>query len=304
MSLRFKIGPALIEFKANSAPHDGFELYYRDFLYEGNETSDLIITVHAGLAPEKKEGRLVMDLTENWSLYEQPQGYRLEVLEQIEFKPKLVALIHADWRHIDAYPVPLPYAMPNHINEGWYLGDIMEPVVQWWLTSWLAEREQGILFHGAAISFARSGIAFVGPSGAGKTTLSRWCRDTVAATVLNDERIIVWREASGWKISGSPWPGELRQVSALTASLSRFCVLTQAPTNEFVPLVASRFLERMLQEAFHPLWDSTRMANLLAVACRLTKEIPCGELRCQNQQEAARYVESLSERVDEMVSSV
>lgn len=90
-----------------------------------------------------------------------------------------------------------------------------------------APRAGALLFHAAALCHPTYGAAlFLGPSGEGKTTMSRrlpgW-------RLLSDDAALVWRTPSGWFVAGTPLPGK----EALPRSL------TPAPLNALVVLAAN-----------------------------------------------------------------
>ena len=60
----------------------------------------------------------------------------------------------------------------------------------------------GFLFHGAGIAHKDHGIVFFGPSGAGKTTVSRF---SVHDKVLNDDLILMFPSQTGWTIHSTPF---------------------------------------------------------------------------------------------------
>lgn len=144
------------------------------------------------------------------------------------------------------------------------------------------------MIHGAGIAVPQEqgeghiGLAFSGPSGAGKTTISRWFQQQGRAVVLSDERILVWKEQGRWRVGGTPWHGELHEVSPLTAPLARFFLLEKAPQNRFIPVSAGELVRRVACEAFIPLWSRERMENLVDNISSLSADLECGWFQCVN----------------------
>ncbi len=67
----------------------------------------------------------------------------------------------------------------------------------------------GALMHAAAICGRDGALLVAGPSGAGKTTMSRAAAE-LGAPVLSDERTILRPAADGgWILGGTSWPGEV-----------------------------------------------------------------------------------------------
>ncbi len=77
------------------------------------------------------------------------------------------------------------------------------------LYSLLIFESGGLLVHGAGIVRHGSGYVFLGPSGAGKTTVSSLSPDVV---VLNDDLVVLRPDVGGWTIWSTPFsgPGQMR----------------------------------------------------------------------------------------------
>lgn len=67
--------------------------------------------------------------------------------------------------------------------------------------------EAVILLHGCAVEFEENkAILFIGPSGAGKTTVSMYCRQN-GLQVLSDETVMIWFDRGKFMAQGTPWHG-------------------------------------------------------------------------------------------------
>ena len=264
MKASFRIGPAVIILSADSPPrslhHELISPFQIDL--EGKEPPDLTLRIRTDLPPEERGLLGVGEYEANWRLFRRGDGWKLEVLDPLNpLQVKQVALISQGFNQVDLHLIS---------RSDWHLGEVMEPLIQWWLTGWLALRKQGLILHGSAVAREKSGLAFIGPSGAGKTTLAQLCLDRKESgwSVLNDERIIIWKEADGWRVGGTPWSGMLRKVSSVTAPAAGLFVLKKASENRIVPVSPLEFLTRLIPEAFHPIWGREAMEGLLAAAGR------------------------------------
>ncbi|MEO1302477.1 MAG: hypothetical protein AAFV36_04775 [Myxococcota bacterium] len=85
----------------------------------------------------------------------------------------------------------------------------------------------GVVLHASAVVIDGRAYVFVGPSGAGKTTLARLLRDD--HTVLSDERIIVREFSDGYRVYGTPWPSDLRAAENSSAPLGAIFLLGHQP---------------------------------------------------------------------------
>lgn len=305
MELYFKIGPFLIALEAPSFPRDWPHPFYGPFQGEGSGAPALRVRIRTDPPPPlREEGLLTAQFENQWRFYAFKEGYRFEALEQMRFNPRGVAFLNQEMDQAEYYFVYHGY-IPDE-EEGssdWSLGSLMEPFVQWWLTLRLALSKKGMILHGGAVSLSgsgndasphhrspRKGLAFFGPSGAGKTTLSRLFQERQGAQVLCDERIILWREEGGWQVSGTPWYGELHTTSSLSSPLAGLWILKKAQVNRLAFLPPRKFLSTLLQEVFLPLWNRKAMDRLVGLALQLCEEIPSGEIEFRNDASAVDYL--------------
>ncbi len=92
------------------------------------------------------------------------------------------------------------------------------------LYSVLLFEQKGFLIHAAGLAFRGRGLIFAGTSSSGKTTLVR--RAGEAFGVLGDELVAVRREASGYRISATPFAGAWEgPVVAHSAPLEKIFLL-------------------------------------------------------------------------------
>ncbi len=74
----------------------------------------------------------------------------------------------------------------------------------------LSPFEDRLLLHAAAVAVRGKGYLFVGPSGAGKTTLSSYLARIPGVRVLTDELVLVGEESDRLVLFGTPFWGEFR----------------------------------------------------------------------------------------------
>jgi hypothetical protein len=114
------------------------------------------------------------------------------------------------------------------------------------LHSLLLARKKGFLLHSA--SAVRNGRAFLffGPSGAGKTTISRLAPPDT--TLLTDEISYVRRESNAYLAYGTPFTGELAKVGEnIFAPIAGCYRLVQSPTNSLKPLSSAEAVGALLE---------------------------------------------------------
>lgn len=94
----------------------------------------------------------------------------------------------------------------------------------------------GALLHAAGIASGGDALVFFGPSGAGKTTLSRLARDS-GREVLGDDLVALVPDHAGVRVAPVPFGGDFPAVApGPAARVSGVLRLRQAPEHARVPL--------------------------------------------------------------------
>jgi hypothetical protein len=134
----------------------------------------------------------------------------------------------------------------------------------------LLAKHGGLMVHACGLERDGQGYLFVGPSGQGKTTIARLAKGRY--NVLNDDRVVLrMKDGRPWMF-GTPWHGELSQVSPAGVPLQRLFFIEQADRHSAAPVRPAAASAALLSRAFPPLWSSESMAATLAfvddvVAC-------------------------------------
>lgn len=146
----------------------------------------------------------------------------------------------------------------------------------------------GALMHGAAICGRDGALLCCGPSGAGKTTMSR-AAAALGGRVLSDERTIV-RPApgGGWLLGGTPWPGEGGFADNASLPLRGLVLLEQSDQDRMAPLTPARALALLYRCHFPPLWDPIAAERTLAHLEQLVRDVPAVLFRNRKGPDAAR----------------
>ena len=145
--------------------------------------------------------------------------------------------------------------------------------------SLLAFQAGGVMLHAAGI--IRDGLThlFMGPSGAGKTTVARL---SPQYTVLNDDLVILLPENNAWRVYGTPF-WNLTQVkpSARSASLGGLYRLEQANIVHLEPLTNSKAVAELVANTPVLSQDPTRTTVLLERLNRIAQSTPLKKLYFQ-----------------------
>ncbi len=131
----------------------------------------------------------------------------------------------------------------------------------------------GLLVHGMAYVFDGSGVLAAGPSGRGKSTLSRLIRDRVH--LLTDETAAVRFVGEAPVVYATPFAGELGLVSGpASAMLESLLFLSHATEHGFEKVGAADATAKLLGCVFAPLAGGAWLDTCLATAERVARSVP------------------------------
>jgi len=149
----------------------------------------------------------------------------------------------------------------------------------------------GLLLHAACL--VQGGRAFVvaGPSGAGKTTISRAAASLPRVTVLTDERIVLRRDGGRWLAHGTPWAGEGRFADPGSAEVAGVFLLDKSDVDRVTPLSPVRAMAGLLRCHFPAGWTDDASAQLRGLE-DLVAMVPCYRLQTRRGGNAHRLATS------------
>jgi hypothetical protein len=145
------------------------------------------------------------------------------------------------------------------------------------LTMFLLSPLRRCIVHAAGVARSGRGIACIGRSGAGKTTLMGLLANTEPSLRLSDDRVIL--EAGPTPtISGTPWAGEGMVATNATADLVAMVFLQQGEGHELRAISSAEAAARLLPTTSVPWFDEGAMTGCLATLDELVRTIPAYDL--------------------------
>ncbi len=159
---------------------------------------------------------------------------------------------------INAYPL-------RHL--GW--GDLLRAAF-----GILLVRLGGVLVHGAAFLEGDCSRVFFGPSGRGKTTLSRLAEKS-GKKILTDESVAILPGRGGFWAWATPFYGELGKVSVNAgAPLEMAALLQKAKKHGLIPISPNELFKQMIQNLFFFPANRFSVETLFDNLERLTASVP------------------------------
>jgi len=165
------------------------------------------------------------------------------------------------------------YNKKNAILKGNWHSLTLFPTDQILLARILADR-YGCYLHSCGVIFKNRGLLFAGHSGAGKSTMATLLKGK--AKILCDDRIILRKLASGFRIYGTWSHGDVPDISATSAPLKAILFLKKAQRNRLIPIKDKKQISgKLLAYLIKPFvtaewWDKT-----LALIEKISAGIPC-----------------------------
>lgn len=151
----------------------------------------------------------------------------------------------------------------------------------------------GMVFHASVLDDNGVGVAFVGHSGAGKSTQLEMWLDEPGVIAINDDRVAVRITESGAMCYGTPWGGTADIARNHAAPLAALMVLEQAPENEITRLSPAAGAALLAPRAFLPYWDAALMGRAMSNLNTILGSVPVYHLRCRPEKAVIPLVRSV-----------
>ena len=157
-----------------------------------------------------------------------------------------------------------------------------------------AARYRTVLLHASCIRKDTWGVAFIGHSGAGKSTHSRlWLSHISGTSLLNDDQPAVRVEEDGTvTVYGTPWSGKTPCYKAEKATLKGLFRMVQAPHNEVRPLTPVLLFRELLASCSMMKTDAVTFRMIVATLGKIVAQVPGFILENRPEEAAVRMAYS------------
>ncbi len=144
------------------------------------------------------------------------------------------------------------------------------------------------LLHASIVEKDGVAYAFLGKSGAGKSTHSRlWLKYIDGARILNGDKPIIFYDGKEFIAYGTPWNGKEGMGYNGSAKLKALCFIEQAKENKIERLTTSEVATRVFTQLLLPS-DEKNAAKTLELVDKFITNIPAFVLKCDISEEAAK----------------
>jgi len=143
----------------------------------------------------------------------------------------------------------------------------------------LLAQGRGVEVHACGIvDVTGEGYLFVGPSGAGKTTLARLWEQQRGVAVLSDDRIILRREGKEIWMFGTPWHGEAKLSASAKAPLKAIYFIRHGRKNSLKSKSGKDAAAGLFSCSFPPFYSPEGLGFTLDFYAGMACSVACSEL--------------------------
>lgn len=152
-----------------------------------------------------------------------------------------------------------------------------------------ASAYQTVLLHASSVKIGEEGVAFIGQSGAGKSTHSNlWLNYIPGTELLNDDQPAVRVTDEGIvKIYGTPWSGKTACYKAEEAVLKGIFRMIQADDNQVLSLLPVFLFRELLASCSMMKTEPETFKKIISTLAKITSRVPGFILRNRPEKEAA-----------------
>jgi len=219
---------------------------------------------------------------EPWAIYETADAWFYVGALPPNLESRQFAVARFDKRHTSG---DIYVASEEVVRSGATSSLTLFPTDQIVFARILADRRACYL-HAAGFVLDGKGFAFLGHSGAGKSTMVTMLKDQVptatngADGILCDDRVVVRAWPDGFRVHGTWSHGDVDEVSPGSAPLAALLVLEQAQTNSLSAALTTREALRTLpQFVVRPLVTSDWWEKTLGLIGDLAANVPVRRLQ-------------------------
>jgi hypothetical protein len=131
----------------------------------------------------------------------------------------------------------------------------------------------GFLLHSASAIRGGKAFLFAGPSGAGKTTISRLAPKEV--TLLTDEISYIRKQGNQFAAFGTPFAGELAKFGEnVSAPIAALYLLVKGPDNRIEPVSPGDAARALLSNILFFAEDAELIRALFQSVCEFVERVP------------------------------
>lgn len=148
-----------------------------------------------------------------------------------------------------------------------------------------------VMVHAASAEIGGRGLAFLGKSETGKSTIARELDGMNVGQVINDEKAILSSSPGGFDLYGTPLVSDAKIALNKKVPLFGLYFLKQDKLNSLEVLTPAEALKRLLPVASVPWFDQEYMDPILTTLEKLVTRTPAYLLHCQKGPAVVKLIQ-------------
>ena len=155
----------------------------------------------------------------------------------------------------------------------------------------LLSLHDGVLLHTSAIVSRNNGLAFCGPSGNGKTTITRLFALNHKIGVLTDETAVIRIQDGKVFIYGSPWKSMKSNYAKKDyASLNTIFLIKHGKSNALLEMSSFDKIRALIKQTFPFFWDREKTTNNIQILKRIIDLVSVVEYSFLPDNSATQFI--------------
>jgi hypothetical protein len=255
---------------------------YAPFLVTGSLGAGLTLRVRDGALRDTEGWRSLFYDAETWQLWRDGAGCTVFVPSRYS-PPRRQIYVDAEFRAGEVVA---------EFRKGLSAGQAVYPlqdIDMMLFANWLAESGD-LIVHASGIDDHGAGYAFVGPAGAGKSTLVGELPLASGVTILGEDQVILRYQEGRFMVYGTPWHTNPARCSPGGGPLKKLFFLDRAADHGVEPCERMASIERLLQNAFVPYYNRAGVERILEALSCLAERVPFYTLGFQMGADVMRLV--------------
>jgi len=261
--------PLLIEPKPAS-----YEPFFIEKSVPGTESLTIDVVPETINFPSTEGLTEIFEDCGSWSMLKKGIEYSLVLNPSLPDGPECIARFNTRFEKVTVYCGDINIV--EVAGKKYVRNPFTYPLDQLLLMNALAERE-GALIHASGVNLHGRGYLFSGRSGAGKSTLSRKFA-LEGHEVLSDDRIVVRKINSEFRMFGTPWSGEAGIAKNKDLLLHGIFFIHHGEENFIRKISPAEAVERLMPVTSIPWYDETMMTKILTFCEELVSSCPSYDL--------------------------
>lgn len=271
-------------------------LSYQKFLTPYRAKADWNLEIAYGKLPSQNGMELIYDTRASWALYK--DGDVFWYRRPAPADGKAFSLLRLEKDRKEAVIFVGKIGSYKHKKIPFFVHPLDHLLFFYWISFYPA-----MIAHACGVGSNDFGYAFLGHSGFGKSTLTRLFQQKVPGTfgapppkrarhlLLSDDRLIIAAQEKGWRLFGTPWPGEADVFSKASFPLKKIVFLKHGKQNRLTPVPPALAGSRLFAMSFPVLWNKEKTDHALELASKIAQDIEAFEFEFLPDPSAIDYLE-------------